>query len=187
MKITVTHICGHEEEIVVYGPGKQREWRIKNEEKSYCPVCKMKRFESIVIERLQVITDIDTLPPLEGTEKQVDWANKLRLRTISGMLDALEAKDMVTMMQTKAFESIAGPLKALIHKIKPEIRKAAMTPEGSYSAMIDALKKAICAGVNNNSAKYWIDNREENYALAGYLLANISNASVEDTAEYTKR
>lgn len=183
MKITVKHICGHEEDIEVYGTSAKRDWKIKCEEEHYCALCEARRFEARVIDRLQAVTTMEALPVLKGTSKQVTWANDLRLSNLSNMLDALDTANMQAMAQTNAYKSIVSPLKALVSKLHPHMNKDATTPEGSYNAMVDALKKAICVGVSNDSVKYWIDNRENNYALAGYLLANISDVSPDDIAK----
>lgn len=86
MKYYVTFSCGHEGEVNLYGKAKDRDRRIAwYEEEGICPDCyrKMKEEERRKAdEELAAYADkIKTewnLPELEGTEKQVAWARKIR-------------------------------------------------------------------------------------------------------------
>lgn len=86
MKYYVTFSCGHEGEVNLYGKAKDRDRRIAwYEEEGICPDCyrKMKEEERRKAdEGLAAYADkIEAewnLPELEGTEKQVAWARKIR-------------------------------------------------------------------------------------------------------------
>ena len=86
MKYYVTFSCGHEGEVNLYGKAAERDRRIAwYEEEGICPDCyrKMKEEERRKAdEELAAYADkIKTewnLPELEGTEKQVAWARKIR-------------------------------------------------------------------------------------------------------------
>ena len=86
MKYYVTFSCEHEGEVNLYGKAAERDRRIAwYEEEGICPDCyrKMKDEERRKAdEELAAYADkIETewsLPELEGTEKQVAWARKIR-------------------------------------------------------------------------------------------------------------
>lgn len=88
MKYYVTFSCGHEGEVNLYGKAAERDRRIAwYEEEGICPDCyrKMKEEERRKAdEGLAAYADkIEAewnLPELEGTEKQVAWARKIRAR-----------------------------------------------------------------------------------------------------------
>lgn len=96
MKYTVTFSCGHEATVDLFGKTSERERRIAwYEKEGICPDCYRKMKED---ERRQADAElaayaekIETeynLPVLEGTEKQVSWARKIR----AGVIRAWEAK-----------------------------------------------------------------------------------------------
>lgn len=78
MKYTVKMACGHEVEIQLYGPTAQREKRIAYLEKhgkcDECVEAERKAADQQQAEKDQAAG----MPELEGTEKQVAWARKLR-------------------------------------------------------------------------------------------------------------
>lgn len=84
-----THTCGHEGEINVIGPGKHREWKIDAHFGRLCPDCR-RRQEQEYAERLNKEWE---LPGLEGSEKQVAWANAIRAKKAKLMQGELETTD----------------------------------------------------------------------------------------------
>ena len=97
MKYYVTFSCGHEGEVNLYGKAAERDRRIAwYEKEGICPDCyrKMKEDErKQADEELAAYADkIEaelSLPELEGTEKQVAWARKIR----ASYFKKLESKD----------------------------------------------------------------------------------------------
>jgi hypothetical protein len=73
-KYTVTHTCGHEHEYNLFGKHTERERKIEWLEKQDCPACRRKAEE----EAAKAATEGVELPELEGSEKQVKWANTIR-------------------------------------------------------------------------------------------------------------
>lgn len=63
MKYTVTYSCGHEEEIQLFGPNKDRERRIAAFESQECPACRAAK-----------------APELTGSAKQVAWAADIKAK-----------------------------------------------------------------------------------------------------------
>lgn len=81
-----TYSCGHEGRVQVYGPSKDRQWKADSEFGKVCPDC-YKEFlaqkrEEETKKAMELAKAMD-LPPLQGTEKQVAWAEKIRQNLIS--------------------------------------------------------------------------------------------------------
>lgn len=81
MKYIITHKCGHEEMVELFGKGTDRERRIARMESEECPQCRAERDRAM------------GLAELEGSPKQIAWASDIR----RDMLDrvAAEVRDRV--------------------------------------------------------------------------------------------
>jgi len=74
-----TYTCGHEGRTNVIGPTKNRQWKIDRHFDDICPDCKeVKRMEEN--EKSAKLAIEMELPELTGTEKQVAWANTIRVK-----------------------------------------------------------------------------------------------------------
>lgn len=73
-KYTVTHTCGHEVEYQLFGKHTERDRKIEWLSGQECPECRRKAKE----EAAKEATAGMELPELEGSEKQVKWANTIR-------------------------------------------------------------------------------------------------------------
>ena len=74
-KYTITYNCGHEGKVELFGPMKDREQKIAFYEKRViCPECYKKAQEEEAKKEAEELN----LPLLEGSEKQVAWAEKIR-------------------------------------------------------------------------------------------------------------
>ena len=78
-KYTITHSCGHEHEYQLFGKSNERERKMAWLESQECPECRRKAEE----EAAKAATEGIELPELEGSEKQVKWANTIRGNMIS--------------------------------------------------------------------------------------------------------
>ena len=78
----VKHCCGHTESVQLYGPTKNREWRIHQMEQELCSECWAAELERRNAENAKKAQEME-LPPLQGTEKQVAWAETLRMEFIA--------------------------------------------------------------------------------------------------------
>lgn len=74
MKYMITHSCGHTEEVAIFGKNDYRQWRIRTLESEVCSECSKKQAQ----ERMQSLEEEYGLPELEGSEKQIDWARRIR-------------------------------------------------------------------------------------------------------------
>lgn len=79
MKVNITYSCGHQGTINVFGKSEERERKIKYfEEYGLCPDCykaEKQGEERSFAERYE-------LPELQGSEKQISWAESIRMEKI---------------------------------------------------------------------------------------------------------
>jgi len=85
--------CGHEGRTNIIGPMKNREWIREQRFSRLCPDCyekeKREKIEKENAEAVQKSKELE-LPELTGTEKQIAWANALRIKFLE---KASELKD----------------------------------------------------------------------------------------------
>lgn len=77
MKYSGTYSCGHNGEIELFGPNKEREWKYNREFSGLCPECYKKKLEEENAAKA-VYAQNNGMLSLEGSIKQVNWANKIR-------------------------------------------------------------------------------------------------------------
>lgn len=126
--------------------------------------------------KVQSQIDMDNLPALTGTQKQVSWANQIREQVIGQLAQAMyrtsdgyqtRAPDYVTSeSDMKKFvksttEAFSGSSKSIL-KEKVANTVSALT---TASTQIENLKSLIS---KETSAKFWIDNRSTHPADANW-------------------
>ncbi len=86
-KYTVTRACGHNEVVNLIGPGKQRDWRLDHVEPyklcSECYHVELQRKREEENREAAEAAKESGLPALNGTEKQIAWAETLRMQMIA--------------------------------------------------------------------------------------------------------
>lgn len=89
-----TYSCGHDGRTNIIGPGKDRQWKADAHFRGLCPECweqkKLEEREKANAEAAAKAIEME-LPELEGSEKQVAWANTLRQDLID-YIDTLDRK-----------------------------------------------------------------------------------------------
>lgn len=128
-----TYACGHEGRVQIYGPVKDREWKEKQEFSKLCPECWKKKMDEENQKAIEMARKIE-LPELQGTEKQVAWANTIRLKFIE-KFDKFTEKD---------FDEVKG-----------------LFPEFDDLIYDDVLKIKDYIILNKTKASFYIDNRNE--------------------------
>lgn len=92
-KYTITRACGHEEVVVLFGPGKSRDWRLENvEPQKLCAECYQADLQQKREEQNREAAEVakeSGLPPLRGTEKQVAWAEAIRMQMLALIDEAI--------------------------------------------------------------------------------------------------
>lgn len=166
MKYTVTFSCGHEATVDLFGKTSERERRITwYEKEGICPDCyrKMKEDERRQADaELAAYADkIETeynLPKLEGTEKQVAWARKIR----AGVIRAWEAKhnifydEFITIRRGKVEEESNAYRYKIKHGATSEEAKAAVLEVAETNSKMQLYKRWFAT----TSAAWIIDNRD---------------------------
>lgn len=132
-----TYSCGHEGRVNIIGPFKDRQWKADREFSKMCPECWQKHVEKERErqneEAAEKAKEME-LPELEGSERQVAWANTLRQKLID------------------RFSKLAED--------KAEVNKLNKLYELNVTAE-DILKIRDYIITNITSARYYIDNRDE--------------------------
>ena len=77
MKYIITHTCGHDEEVELFGKGTERKRRIAAMEAHECPECRAKH----AAER----DNAKGYAALKGSPKQVAWATDIRETLFQGL------------------------------------------------------------------------------------------------------
>lgn len=99
--MTVTYRCGHTECKQLYGPTSQREYKLAQMGRKDCPECRAKAEPE------------DGLPMLEGSPKQIAWANDIRERWIASTLARVPAgHPQAATCQAAVTEAAAGQAEA---------------------------------------------------------------------------
>jgi len=143
---TGTYSCGHEGKIQVFGALKDRQWKINWTFSGLCPECYKQKLADekakINAQAMEAAKEME-LPELQGTEKQVAWANTLRLELIKKFddIDAdelnpekitydelMRVKDYILETKTKASWYIDHRNKSLAHIVLTEKDKALQNP-----------------------------------------------------------
>lgn len=100
-KYEVTRSCGHIEKVELFGPSKNRNWRLDNvEAKKLCEECyraKLAEERELANKQAAEAAQAQGLPELEGTEKQIAWAETIRQEVLAAIDDYIledEAEDL---------------------------------------------------------------------------------------------
>lgn len=83
MKHDVTHKCGHTQTHDLFGPGSDRERKLKWLAGTVCSACYKAEREAETVRAAEAAGV--QLPKLEGSDKQTAWAEDIRSRWISEM------------------------------------------------------------------------------------------------------
>ena len=82
MKYQVTFSCGHEGRVDLFGKNSEREYKLEQFARNLCPECvaaqRAKKEEEAI-----VAAKASGLPELDGSEKQVAWATRIRQNLIT--------------------------------------------------------------------------------------------------------
>lgn len=126
-----TYTCGHEGNVQIYGPTKNREWIRERHFDRLCEECRKKEIAAENVRAMQQAKEMK-LPDLTGSEKQVAWANSIRIRMIGDLEDLLDKlDDLVEKHKEKASKEemdFAESIRAAIHRI---LAYVAMTEQSS--------------------------------------------------------
>ena len=141
----ITHACGHDERIELFGKTSERERRIEWLQERPCTECWKKERAAeaeaaMIVEKLgdEAADAVNALSnascTLEGSAKQVAWAEDIRSKCIARALDRL--RDLAARLPGEATAQQSAAL----------------------AARCNALASVIAS---KTSAAWWIDNRDD--------------------------
>lgn len=156
--------CGCEGYANVIGPQRDRQWKIDRAFNNMCEDCYRKHLEE---ERekankkaLEKSVEME-LPTLEGTEKQVAWANTLRCKILE---ELSEFREGIMNNDTDDIDDI---------RLAFDIKKRKYSEEELKSILLDYLFKFETLFINNVKASYFTNNRSKD--LEDYLESEAEN------------
>lgn len=82
MKYQVTFACGHEGRVDLFGKNSERERKLEQFARGICPECAAAQ-RAKEEEKAVAAAKASGLPELEGSEKQVAWATRIRQNAIN--------------------------------------------------------------------------------------------------------
>ena len=148
-KYDVTYACGHSGTIQLYGPTSQREKQLEIAALRLCPECYRKKKEAeraAINKEAEKKSEAEGLPELTGSEKQVAWANTIRLKKMEG-IDA-----WIEEIQRK------GQLGGIVRPADGE----------KYKSPLEEMQEGEKFLLENmTEARFWIDNR---YSMPSEIL-----------------
>lgn len=154
-KYSGIYSCGHEGVVNIIGRHKDREWKKERAFSNMCPDCYKKYLEKQIKEANQKAlekTKEMELPELEGTEKQIAWANTLRIDFIKKVTDYADEKDLQHKGESKKAERYRVTLDYIL-SLK-EAQKASYWIDLRYrtfTEIIDDLKEEYKGNFGNNA------------------------------------
>lgn len=168
-KYTITHECGHTEEVVLFGKSSERDRRIKWLESIPCRDC----LRNSEIERAKAQEEEFGLPDLTGSEKQINWAITIRARKVKEFSETTEKaygrRDMILADREKYSKYSDKDLDEAMEKLG----RAITAMEWLYSTKTDS--------------KFWIENRDlTTQELLNYAMKESETAIIEEECEETK-
>lgn len=159
--------CGHEGRVNIIGPTKDRQRKADWHFSGLCPECYKKQLEeeraAANKEAAEKSAEME-LPALEGTEKQVAWANTLRV----------------------AFLEKAEKMLGDAHKAVKKGLVLRRINEESIPAKMETLYNSLYFGLKTKTdAKFWIDTRSYNVEeiLCEFVVAYKNYKSTETPEE----
>jgi hypothetical protein len=147
-KYDVEYSCGHSGEVVLFGPGKERERKLEwYHNSASCPDCYQKeKDEAKRIQNAEAAksnTEM-SLPKLTGSEKQIAWANTIRIDRIK-RIDELINKGESIQNKTRIGEQ--------------EINLSPAEYDQYLKPIHETVKDLRNKLLTHTSASWWIDQR----------------------------
>lgn len=154
-KYDVTFSCGHTEEIQLFGKTEERNKKIKYyEEHGLCSSCYKKQQEEKRERAYEEALESQnvTLGTLEGSDKQIKWAETLREKAFIYYVEKYD----------EAIKKVENKIDELSHEGQQDQADILISQlEEMKSLFIEA--RDIVFG--NLKAKFWIDNRDKGISL----------------------
>lgn len=163
---TVEHCCGHQVDHQLYG---NRAWRARQAERlaqELCPDCK--QAERDKENRKAAEANVEAgYPPLEGTEKQIAWAETIRHDMLAVAEAVDEAWSTVRDDNQSDWKQVLRKSGQPFVACENLLRNAVKSVGGSAR---EAFMRALC---EQTKASWWIDHRGNYYDVVQDIAAQI--------------
>lgn len=160
-----TYSCGHEGRVNICGPTKDRQRKADWHFSGLCPECYKKHLEEEKERKNREAAEKSAeleLPELTGTEKQIAWANTIRIKKIDSINARVEK--IAKMLEEKGLEKIPGEdvgVRDILHATEHFARE-------------------------HTDARYWIDHRDDDLnlkELCGLYKKHLDDMAHEDVIQ----
>ena len=135
-KYDITYICGHTGTVQLFGAEKDRQSKIEWLQSINCPDC----FKSAQADDLTAFEQVNNLPELIGSEKQIAWARTIRR--------------LLIIQITELYEKTVAMFPAAKEKLQPE-------QIAQVEQMLSETENLLANFINVAEARRWIDVRDE--------------------------
>ncbi|MFD1674104.1 hypothetical protein [Alicyclobacillus fodiniaquatilis] len=157
---TINYQCGHEGDEQIYGPIKDRKEIAERRGQKLCPDCyKEEVTKKREVERLQATEKAQTqnLPELVGSEKQVAWAQTIRMKSLESVEKYMENR------KPGVIKNADMPMaEQNIRWMKRECRE--FLEDKSLGEFFEIVTAGIDILRSQTSASWWIDHRQADTA-----------------------
>lgn len=173
MQYDGVYTCGHAGTVNIVGPTKDRKWKVDREFSGLCPECfkkaKQEKTEKERKEAAEKSAKME-LPKLEGTEKQVAWANVIRMNAIEEYEKEIERYHRY--LEQKKEQGI--PHDGYMY------RRQELTEDDYRAGFNKALETFV-------EARYWIDERDKLAIVLRAVMKGLEQIKKEDIPDDIKR
>lgn len=126
MKYQITHTCGHDEQVELFGKGTDRQSKIAWMEQQDCRACR-NGAANVAATKANEANEAAGLPTLTGSEKQVSWAETVRTNQLAMVVRELDNVAAAMARQGKSEAQIAtdrAPIDAMVAKVQAQTSAA---------------------------------------------------------------
>lgn len=177
-----TYSCGHEGRVNVIGPDRQ--WKIERHFEDLCPECQEKKAAEDRAKANKEAAEKSAameLPELIGSEKQVAWANTLRITAIETYeknIQSMDEKFEKAKRYIREMEEKGTPTDKTLDDVNFFIKdddgdEVQITKE----EIVDAMDRALQV---HTDARFWIDSRNDGDALFARMVKEYRKAKADD-------
>lgn len=140
-KYTVTHACGHECRVNLFGPHKDRDRKIEWLKTQDCFECERRAVHNEAVKHAEE----NNLPALEGSEKQINWAMDIRYAAAEGIRSICRPDNIAQELPGRGYHTQAD---------------ADLLGINNHETMLEFVAKVYQTAIGNTSAKWWIEHRD---------------------------
>jgi hypothetical protein len=146
----VAHSCGHTAQHQIYGTNAhgEREHKAKQLGERPCSDCSRAAKAEQRHTVAGAYVDLDQMPPLAGSDKQVAWATQLRIDGLTEIiLEIVEPDGGVPRLARSVWIGHTGPMDGA------QLQRIPLDDRGT------AIDLLVTAALTHRDARWWIDNR----------------------------